>query len=193
MGAQASSAKKDRRAAIADAAIEVLAKHGLRGLTHRAVDGQLALPDGSTSYYFRTRESLLTAAANRLLVLDEQDMDAALATEESATKLLERWLAAKRRSRLIARFELFIAGARGTKQQPLAAARDAFIAKVTHVFEVAGVDHARTAAVTLIAMIEGLLLNELLGTGLKRGERARAIDTVLGTLLNGPAARARRR
>jgi AcrR family transcriptional regulator len=184
MGAQASSAKTDRRAAIADAAIEVLAQTGLRGLTHRAVDSQLALPDGSTSYYFRTREALLTAAATRLLALDEQDMGAALATDQSAKKLLERWLAPKRRSRLIARFELFIASARQTEQQPLAAGRIAFIAKLTQLFEVAGADHARAAAVTLIAMMEGLLLNELLGTGLKPAERARAIDTVLGVLLH---------
>jgi AcrR family transcriptional regulator len=171
--------KVDRRAAIADAAIEVLAETGSRGLTHRAIDSQLDLAAGSTSYYFRTREALLTAAANRLIELDQLDMSAALAARDSAKDLLERWLSPKQRSRLVARFELFIVGSRQSGPQPLAAGRTAFIANVTRIFEKAGVAGARAAAVTLIAMMEGLLLNELLGTGLKRAERARAIDAIL--------------
>jgi DNA-binding transcriptional regulator YbjK len=44
-----------RRALIADAAISTLARDGMRGLTHRAVDRTAGLPEGSASYYFRTR------------------------------------------------------------------------------------------------------------------------------------------
>jgi AcrR family transcriptional regulator len=172
-------AKVDRRAAIADAAIEVLAEIGSRGLTHRAVDGQLELAAGSTSYYFRTREALLSAAADRLIELDRLDMTAASAAQESAKNLLERWLSPKRRSRLIARFELFIASSRQSGRPPLAAGRAAFIAHVTHLFEKTGVADAHPAAIILIATMEGLLLNELLGTGLKPSERARAIDAIL--------------
>ncbi|HEY0694282.1 MAG TPA: TetR family transcriptional regulator, partial [Kribbella sp.] len=57
----------DRRAAIADAAIRLVATRGLRGLTHRAVDAEAGLPPGSTSYYLRTRDALLTACVNRML------------------------------------------------------------------------------------------------------------------------------
>lgn len=59
-----------RRDALADAAIAVLANKGGRGLTHRAVDSAAGLPEGSTSYYFRTRQALLTAVVQRLAVLD---------------------------------------------------------------------------------------------------------------------------
>ena len=41
-----------RRALIADAAISTLARDGMRGLTHRAVDRAAGLPEGSASYYF---------------------------------------------------------------------------------------------------------------------------------------------
>lgn len=52
----------DRRTAIADAAVALVAESGARGLSHRAIDRRLELPDGSVSYYFRTREALISAA-----------------------------------------------------------------------------------------------------------------------------------
>ncbi|WP_433428650.1 hypothetical protein [Nonomuraea sp. CA-141351] len=38
----------------------------MRGLTHRTVDRASDLPEGSTSYYFRTRRGLVCASAGRL-------------------------------------------------------------------------------------------------------------------------------
>src|ERR1700722_16576673 len=58
-----------RRDLITSTAIETLAGRGMRVLTHRAVDAAAGLPAGSTSYYFRTREALLRAAAVRLAAL----------------------------------------------------------------------------------------------------------------------------
>jgi hypothetical protein len=46
-----------RRALIADTAISTLARDGMRGLTHRAVDRAAGLPEGSASYHFRTRQA----------------------------------------------------------------------------------------------------------------------------------------
>src|SRR6185503_4558551 len=66
----------NRRAAIADAALAVLDAEGGRGLTHRAVDRQAALPQGSTSNYFQTREALLTAALMRLVELERPSVEA---------------------------------------------------------------------------------------------------------------------
>lgn len=50
----------NRRTLLADAALDVLADEGMRGLTHRAVDRRAAMPPGTTSAYFRTRAALLT-------------------------------------------------------------------------------------------------------------------------------------
>lgn len=56
----------DRGERITDAALALLAERGMRGLTHRAVDERAGLPQGSTSNYARTRQSLLEATVRRL-------------------------------------------------------------------------------------------------------------------------------
>ena len=56
---------QERRDRLRDAAIEVLAEEGGRGLTHRAVDAAAGLPPGTTKNYFPTRQSLLLAVADR--------------------------------------------------------------------------------------------------------------------------------
>ncbi|MFB6812331.1 TetR/AcrR family transcriptional regulator [Streptomyces sp. NPDC056387] len=71
----------DRRTLIADTAIALVAAAGLRGLTHRAVDGAARLPAGSTSYYFRTRTALIGACYQRLAELDLGDVEADLGAE----------------------------------------------------------------------------------------------------------------
>ncbi|HBF85970.1 MAG TPA: TetR family transcriptional regulator [Streptomyces sp.] len=56
----------ERRAALVDAAIEVLAREGARGLTFRAVDTEAAVPVGTASNYFANRDDLLTQAGGRV-------------------------------------------------------------------------------------------------------------------------------
>ncbi|MEU5522957.1 TetR family transcriptional regulator [Streptomyces sp. NPDC047860] len=57
---------EQRRAALVDAAIEVLARDGARGLTFRAVDTEAAVPVGTASNYFASRDELLTQAGARV-------------------------------------------------------------------------------------------------------------------------------
>lgn len=56
----------ERRRALADAGLQVLATEGARGLTHRAVDACAVVPPGTTSNYFRTRDLLIRALAERI-------------------------------------------------------------------------------------------------------------------------------
>lgn len=58
----------ERRTALVDAAIEVLARDGARGLTYRAVDVQAGVPTGTTSNYFARRDDLLDQVAERIHV-----------------------------------------------------------------------------------------------------------------------------
>ncbi|MFE7466090.1 TetR/AcrR family transcriptional regulator [Streptomyces sp. NPDC057499] len=60
------TSRTSRADVVADAALGLLAERGMRGLTHRAVDERAGLPQGSTSNYARTRQSLLEAAVRRL-------------------------------------------------------------------------------------------------------------------------------
>ncbi|MEV0299311.1 TetR family transcriptional regulator [Nocardia sp. NPDC050710] len=55
----------ERRQALIDGAIEVLAREGARGLTFRAVDKEAAVPSGTASNYFANRDDLLTQAGAR--------------------------------------------------------------------------------------------------------------------------------
>ncbi len=56
----------ERRSALADAGIRVLAEEGARGLTHRAVDAAAGTPRGTSSNYFATRDDLIAALVSRI-------------------------------------------------------------------------------------------------------------------------------
>ncbi len=55
----------ERRRTLLDAAIEVLARDGARGLTFRAVDKEAAVPAGTASNYFANRDDMLTQVGSR--------------------------------------------------------------------------------------------------------------------------------
>ncbi|MDJ0381213.1 TetR/AcrR family transcriptional regulator [Streptomyces sp. G-G2] len=56
---------QDRRDLLRDAAVDVLADAGGRGLTHRAVDAVAGVPPGTAKNYYPTRDALLRAVAER--------------------------------------------------------------------------------------------------------------------------------
>jgi DNA-binding transcriptional regulator YbjK len=59
-----------RRRELCDAALQLLAADGAKGLSHLKVDAYAGVPDGTTSFYFRTRSALLHAVAERMVELD---------------------------------------------------------------------------------------------------------------------------
>ncbi|MBF6221363.1 TetR family transcriptional regulator [Nocardia abscessus] len=59
-----------RRRSIASAAIEVLADHGVRGLTHRAVDAAAGMSPGAVNYHAPTRGKLIALAVEELFSRD---------------------------------------------------------------------------------------------------------------------------
>lgn len=66
----------ERRRDLCDAAIDLLADDGAKGLSHLKVDRKAGVPDGTTSFYFRTRSALLRAVAERLAELDLASLQA---------------------------------------------------------------------------------------------------------------------
>ncbi|MFI8948587.1 TetR/AcrR family transcriptional regulator [Streptomyces sp. NPDC053750] len=72
----------ERRAALVDAGVEVLAREGARGLTFRAVDTEAGVPVGTASNYFTGREELLRQMDARLhqRLAPDPDVVAALMT-----------------------------------------------------------------------------------------------------------------
>ncbi|MFD7319929.1 TetR/AcrR family transcriptional regulator [Streptomyces sp. NPDC059875] len=88
----------ERRAALLDAAIEVLAEEGARGLTFRAVDARAGVPTGTSSNYFTDRDQLLSEVGDRIFVRltpEPGSLDTAMRPEPSRQLVVElmRWLA----------------------------------------------------------------------------------------------------
>lgn len=111
----------DRVEQIGDAAIEVLAAEGMRGLTHRAVDRAAGLPLGSTSYYARTRAALLELTIRRITTLDqvEAPIPAGGLAEAVAGYVHDAITAG--RTRMLARYEFAL---ESTRRPELRAAYD---------------------------------------------------------------------
>jgi DNA-binding transcriptional regulator YbjK len=85
---------EQRRRELCDAAIELLAEDGARGLTHLRVDRRAGLADGTTSFYYQTRSALLRGVTGRVVQLDADDFVAAMnamkETDDPAESLLSR-------------------------------------------------------------------------------------------------------
>jgi DNA-binding transcriptional regulator YbjK len=64
-----------RRAALLDAAIEVLAREGARGMTFRAVDTEAKVPVGTASNYFSSRDELFMQVGHRFYERLEPNAD----------------------------------------------------------------------------------------------------------------------
>ncbi|MDP7702052.1 TetR/AcrR family transcriptional regulator [Mycobacterium sp. TY815] len=74
----------ERRRDLCDAAIQLLADDGAKGLSHLKVDRKCGVPDGTTSFYFRTRSALLLAVAERLAELDLANLQSVADNESPA-------------------------------------------------------------------------------------------------------------
>ncbi|OZC91938.1 TetR family transcriptional regulator [Rhodococcus sp. 06-412-2C] len=55
-----------RRSELADAGLRLLAAEGARGLTHRAIDEEAAVPKGTASNYFKTRADIIAGLIERI-------------------------------------------------------------------------------------------------------------------------------
>ncbi|TDE45729.1 hypothetical protein E1295_24090 [Nonomuraea mesophila] len=153
----------------ADAAIDVIAEHGMRALTHRAADARAALPPGSTSSCFRTRHALLDAVLRRMLELDEASLTrlppSAWSSREQVaatlTGLLEHWLGPAR-TRTRARMELYLDATAGALlRTELDAAAERFLHMATDGLRAAGVPDPGNAARMLVAQLDGVLFAAL--------------------------------
>jgi len=164
----------DRRTAIADAAISVLATGGMRGFTHRAVDRTAGLSEGSTSYYFRTRLALLHATLARMAELDTEDIgelpDFAGPVDRDAlaellTSLALRWLT-EARERTLARYELTL---EATRRPDLRAEMSRFGAGfrllAVRMLEDMDKAEARRRGLALVASFDGLVLHQIADVG----------------------------
>lgn len=183
-----------RQTEIADAAIATLARDGMRGLTHRAVDRAAGLPEGSVSYYFRTRQALLQATVERLAELDvaevpalpQQDLNA---FADTAAELLESWLTTGRQ-RQLARYELALEATRRPELRTVLVAAGAGLrAMIGERFAAAGVSQPEDRAHVFAALLDGLIFDQIAGSG-TRQLTAAGLRATIGVLVTALTARA---
>jgi DNA-binding transcriptional regulator YbjK len=155
----------DTRDRALDAAIDLLATGGLRALTHGRVDDRAELPRGSTSNYFRTRDALWVGVANRILERELAMVDATVVpttTEELVDALCALYAVATGPMRAVttARMVLFVEGSHHTGlREALSHGRVLMMASAERLLRTFGVSDPATAAVTLGAVYEGMLLH----------------------------------
>lgn len=166
----------DRRTILADAALDVLADEGVRGLTHRAVDRRAAMPPGTTSAYYRTRAALLTALVTRLVHLDQAELQAAaeqfphLRTAgelvDGMALLTRRRLTGEGRRRSLARYACTVESVRDPELREILVPREnAGRAAVRLFLARYGVADVEDRTHTLLTCIDGLVFDRLVGGG----------------------------
>jgi AcrR family transcriptional regulator len=190
------TAGTDRRDSIGDAAIAIVARDGLRSLTHRAVDRELDLPPGSTSYYARTRRQLIETMVHRLANRTTTDLRPAAArpagpvTVEETAKGLAAMIEqlAVRADDHRARYALIVdlvddpdLHAYLTSASPI---RAGTLAAATDRLDRLGVSDPERHAPGLVAVVDGLLFDRVAGSGLDPDSRPDA-EAVLRAYLRG--------
>ncbi|HEY3338664.1 MAG TPA: TetR family transcriptional regulator [Propionicimonas sp.] len=150
-----------------DAAIDLLGSEGLRALTHRRIDQKAQLPPGSTSNYFRTRDSLLTGVADAILERELTGAGPAFAPTtakeflDGLVSLIDR-TTRDQRTLTTARLVLFMeASHHPALRDALWRGRTAIAAALEPALRGLGASDPHTAAGAIMACSEGLILHRI--------------------------------
>lgn len=183
-----------KRELVLDAAIDLLGTRGLRALTHRAVDEKSAMPAGSTSNYFRTREALLTGIAERLEQRDYADWAALsrLPAPSTIEQLVDGFAGFVRhavdtdRTRTLARYALFV---EAQTVPPLQDSVQRGHRRLTEWAEtmLAQLNADHTVAKLLIDYVDGAILHQLVSPAQDFDPHS-AVDRLVRALLGAPVS-----
>lgn len=165
------SPRGNRRPLLADAAIEVLAREGARGLTHRAVDKEAGVPEGTTKNYHPSRKAVFLAVARRIADqhtaavrgLQEQMPDWVTRDDLALlyAAMLDR-MASTARTQFLALFELHLEAVRRPEvRSALAEVALANVDSAVHLHEAVGQRMDRRGAGLLDAGLLGLAMSML--------------------------------
>lgn len=151
-----------------------MAEEGIRSLTHRAVDRRLGLPAGSTSFYARSRRTLLALLADELADRARREFPGSglrepagaevdlAAVADGIARFVDRLLTGHRHE-IVARYALALE-VRGDDELRAALAAATFsVPAAEGLMRALGVEDAAGAAADLVSLLEGLLLDHVLG------------------------------
>ncbi len=180
-----------RREALLEAVLQIVAEVGPDAVTHRRVAEVAQLPLASTTYWFESKEHLLTAA---LELAAERDtarlLEYAAEMEASDTDHLDAVVGAitecddgsqANRGSLIATFALLLEAARRPALQQIAQRwTEAYMLTLSRLLERAGSSDPHADAELLLGATDGLLLEQLAsGTIEDLGPRLRRLAAAL--------------
>jgi DNA-binding transcriptional regulator YbjK len=162
-----------RREALLDAAVRIVADVGADAVTHRRVAAEAGLPLASTTYYFESKEHLLTQALARAAERDITRLHAALgqspqepadplalAVDAILDPLEENDLSC--RASLLATYALMLEAARRPALREIHRRwTEAYIDALSRLLELAGSEAPRSDAAILLAAADGLLVEQL--------------------------------
>ncbi|MFJ2178223.1 TetR/AcrR family transcriptional regulator [Streptomyces sp. NPDC087851] len=163
----------ERRQRIIDAALRVVGRAGIAGLSHRTVAAEADVPLGSTTYHFASLDELLIAALRQA---NEGFADAvrksgaltdpACDIAAELARLTGEWLAGDRTG-VELEYELYLAALRRPALRPVAAEWCGALAEPL----AARIDPVTARA--LVALLDGICLQVLLTDGVYDEEYAR--------------------
>lgn len=174
-----------RREALLDAAAELLESGGFAAVSHRAVAERARLPLAATTYYFRSRDDLVTQAFERLVQRDLVRLRDLLAArlppgaatvDELAATLVDAWLPADEAARRhqLALNELYVQAGRRPSLRGLARAwTDGCVEVTGRLLRAAGHPLAESDVRLLVRLADGLALDLLVEE--RRDARAEAV------------------
>ena len=182
-----------RRRQLCDTAIRLLADDGVKGVSHLKVDRTAGVPDGTTSFYFRTRSALLQAVAGRVSELDLKDLTAATGSQtpgpSGLATLVMRSATGTRLVRTKARQELALQAIRDPLlDEELRSYRDQFLTLITDAalrFQPAEPEPslAERQAYVVMMFIGGVL--QAFAAGDRRIAHAAELDALISGIIAG--------
>lgn len=162
----------ERRDLLLRTTLALIAERGVEGVSHRAVAEAAGVPLGSTTYWFKSRQQMVTEALEQFVREEVEGLNerlgGLLAGEPSATRLAGEFTGllmtqlGEDRLRTVAQYTLLQEAIRRPELE--AVCRDwtaAWDAALTGVFASLGVPSPELEAQMFLAMLDGLLLNQL--------------------------------
>ncbi|MGW0020050.1 TetR/AcrR family transcriptional regulator [Rhodococcus sp. NPDC003382] len=164
--------RRSRRELICEAALDLAAEGGNHALTHQGIDARLGLARGSTSYYYRTRHALVSAAIAHLARRSREHFDSAASivrppTIEAAGNLIAdqlETLVTDRRRDVLARYALVVDAAADDELRTGLASCLFSLPAATALMDALGASGPPDAARDLISLLEGMVSDFAFGT-----------------------------
>lgn len=183
---------EQRRERILRSTLAVLGREGISGMTHRQVAEEAAVPLGSLTYWFSTKDDLLREAlmlfveeeVQRLRAIGERMSGADVTPRQIAAEFSAAMEAEDHRPEQVAQFELYVEAARNPAlREPAAACHRAYEEVAASALRAAGISDPEGSAALFVALSDGLALRRISAPG-----TAPELEQGLAGLFRGLAA-----